>query len=61
MLCCVCTLYNHMIVHSCHDQLQCIQLFLESLSVKVYAPMSNGFMGNAIYCCLIDLLVALTR
>ena len=39
---------------------RCLQLFRER-SVKAYAPMPNGFMGNASYCCLIDLVVAFTR
>ena len=40
--------------------LKWIQPFRERLSVKAYAPMPNGFVGNASYPFLYDLLVALT-
>ena len=38
-----------------------LDLFRERLLVKAHALIPNGFMGNAINCCLINLLVTLTR
>ena len=38
-----------------------LELFRERLTVKAYVLIPNGFLGNGINCCLIDLLVALTR
>ena len=36
-----------------------IQMFRERLSVKAYAPMPNGFMGNTSYCCLVEVLLTM--